>query len=72
MENKSTKPIDNVTVERLDMALRMCHIELHKTIIDKIIDLVELIEEKGGETSIEDICKLINEWSFTLNKQRCQ
>lgn len=60
------KPIDNVTVERLDMALRMCNVEINKAILDKLIDLVELIEDKGGDTSIEDICVLKSEW---LNKK---
>ena len=56
------KPIDNVTVDNLDIALRMCYIQVDKLILDRIIDLVELIEEKGDETSISDIYKLKNEW----------
>jgi hypothetical protein len=54
--------IDRVTVERLDIALRMAGIKLELPLIDKIIDLVELIEDKGGNTSIKDICKLQSEW----------
>ena len=61
MGNKK-KPIDKVTVERLDMALRMCNIGIHKETIDKIIDLVELIVDKGGNTSLRDVCKLKDEW----------
>lgn len=56
------KPIDKVTTTNLDIALRMCGIELHKTIIDKVIDLVELIEDKGEDVSIKDISKLQAEW----------
>lgn len=60
---KLKKSIDNVTVENLDIALRMCGIELDKWHIDKIIDLVELIEEKGDDASLRDISKLQIEWS---------
>ena len=56
------KSIDKVTTERLDMAFRMCNIQIHKTIVDRIIDLVKLIEQKGGRTSVKDICKLQEEW----------
>jgi hypothetical protein len=56
------KPIDKVTTTNLDIALRMCNIQLDKILIDRIIDLVELIENKGDDTSIKDICHLQNEW----------
>ena len=54
----SKKPIDKVTTSRLDMALRMVGISMNLDVVDKIIDLVELIEVKGGKTSMKDICKL--------------
>jgi hypothetical protein len=57
------KQIDNVTVQNLDVALRMCNIKLDLKLIDKIIDLVELIEENGDDTSIKDIFSLQKEWS---------
>lgn len=56
------KPIDKVTVKNMDVALRMCGITLGHGTIDKIIDLVELIEEKGDETTMSDIFKLREEW----------
>lgn len=56
------KTIDNVTTEYLDMALRMCGYNVDLVLIDKIIDLVELIEEKGGDTHLMDICKLKAIW----------
>jgi hypothetical protein len=58
------KPIDRVTVENLDIALRMCSIEINKKLLDKIIDLVKLIEEKGDEATIQDICKLQSGWNM--------
>jgi hypothetical protein len=56
------KPIDNVTVEFLDLGLRLVGIQLPLDIIDKIIDVVELIEDKGGEASLKDIALLEKEW----------
>jgi hypothetical protein len=40
----------------------MCKIQLDRELIDKIIDLVELIEDKGDDTTIKDICSLQVEW----------
>ena len=54
--------IDKVTVTNLDLALRMVGFSFDKKTIDKIIDLVELLENKGDDTSIKDICKLQAEW----------
>ena len=56
------KSIDKVTTTNLDLALRICNIKLDITLIDKIIDLVELIEEKGDEVNIKDISQLQAEW----------
>lgn len=55
-------PIDNVTTDRLDMALRMCGIELPIQMLDKIIDLVELIEENGGQVTLDDVKELKEDW----------
>lgn len=54
----SGRSIDKVTVTNLDIALRLFGIQLHKDIIDTVIDLVELIEEKGDETDLKDLSKL--------------
>lgn len=59
---QKTRPIDKVTVYNLNMALLMCRIEIDEEIIDKIIDLVELIEDKGDDVSIKDIRMLNEEW----------
>jgi len=58
----SSRLIDKVTVTNLDLALRMVGISFDLKTIDKIIDLVELIESKGDDTNIMDICKLKAEW----------
>lgn len=57
------KPIDKVTTDYLDIALRMVGISLDLKLIDKIIDLVELIEEKGGDVSIRDVNELKSKWN---------
>ena len=62
--------IDKVTVKNLDIALRMCNIQIHESIVDKIIDLVELIEDKGDDVSIKDVCELQGGWeSGTLKHE---
>jgi len=56
------KRIDKVTTDRLNMVLKMVGIQLNRELIDKIIDCVELIEDKGGKTSLKDVSKLQSEW----------
>lgn len=60
---KAENKINKVTTTNLDIALRMCGIEINKAILDKTIDLVELIEEKGDDVSISNICKLQAAWN---------
>lgn len=56
------KPIDQVTTEALDAALRQVGIIIDYKTVDKIIDLVELLENKGDKTSIAEIKQLEAEW----------
>jgi len=62
MAKQKSNPIDKVTVQNLDVALRMVGIDLNNNLIDKIIDLVELIEEKGDNTTMKDVFKLQEDW----------
>ena len=62
-----TTSIDKVTTERLELALRIVGILLATKTVDKIIDLVELIEEKGGDTDLKDIAKLQEAWEIHIN-----
>ncbi len=59
----SSRLIDKVTVTNLDIALRVCNIQLDKKLTDKIIDLIELIEKKGDDASIKDILQLQTVWA---------
>jgi len=61
-EEHQFKPIDNVTTDLLDRVLRMCDIELHEVILEKVIDVVELLEEKGSQVTLKDVSDLQAEW----------
>lgn len=78
---KAVKPkgtyidIDKVTTQYLELGLRMCGIQLPMDTVDKIIDVVELIGKKGGNASILDTCKLMEEWkkvekTWTFDNER--
>ena len=69
-EKSEKKPIDRVTTTLLDIALRSVGIQMDLDVIDKIIDLVELLEDKGGEATILDICKIQAEWDNPQNKDK--
>lgn len=68
MSKRKKRPIDEVTTEILDVALRMVGIQLSRIIIDRVIDVVELIETKGGKVSLKDTTKLQAEWKTFANK----
>lgn len=55
------KAIDKVTVENLSAILKMIDINLDFKTVDKIIDVVELIEDKGDDIKLEDILILKEE-----------
>ena len=52
-----------LSTDNLDIALRMVGITLNRSIIDKIIGLVELLQTKGSDTSIKDVCELQEKWN---------
>lgn len=57
-----TKPIDKVTTRHLEIALRLTGIYIDKSILDRVIDMVELLEDKGGGATIYDIVDLKKKW----------
>jgi hypothetical protein len=61
--SKKISPIDMVTTANLDIALRIVGISLDLKTIDKIIDIVWLIESKGDDTSMKDIIELHRKWA---------
>jgi len=60
-KHKKTK-IDKVTTDRLDTVLKMLDINLPLGLLDNIIDVVELIEQRGGKVSLDDVSYLRDEW----------
>ncbi|MCK9164029.1 MAG: hypothetical protein M0O93_06760 [Bacteroidales bacterium] len=55
------KIINKVTTDYLDIALRMYGIQVSYEILSVVVDLVELIEQKGGEVCLSDIRDLKEE-----------
>lgn len=45
-------------IKYVDYGLRLLKIELHKDILEKVIQVVELVDKKKGETTMKDIFKL--------------
>lgn len=62
IKEEESKSIDKVTVGRLDAALRLCSIQIDMATLDRVLDVVELLEEKGGEASLGDIYDLQSKW----------
>lgn len=60
---------EKLNITNLDIALRMCSIQIDKHILIKIIDIVKMIEEKGEEASIRDTAKLIVKWEEARNQR---
>lgn len=57
------KSIDKVTITNLKLAFKICNIPIFKNeTIDKIIDIIELLEEKGNDITIGDFNNLKKEW----------
>ncbi len=53
-----TQPSNKVTPERLDVVLRIYGIQLSPEILGVVIDLVELLEHKGGNATISDVIEI--------------
>lgn len=51
----------NEQKEYLRKALLIQNIEVHPTILEKIIKTYKLVKQKGGDISLKDISKLENE-----------
>lgn len=42
----------------IDVALRLANIQLNQELLVKVVKIVDLVNEKGGKVSVEDIVKL--------------
>ena len=66
-ETMSKKPIDYVTVERLDYLLKMVGISLEAHILDRIIDFVEIIEDNGENFNRDDVEAILSGFGNPIN-----
>lgn len=62
VEKPIEQPINQVTTTNLDAALRIMNLNFSSENITKIVDCVKLIQEKGDNTTIKDICNIKDEW----------
>ena len=57
-EKEQNKPIDSVDIDRLQVVLSGVGLNISDKDIDIILDAVELIEDKAGEVTLDDILTL--------------
>jgi len=58
MTDELKKPIDNVTVNRLQAVLSGIGLNFTDKELDVVIDAVELIEDNAGNVTLDDILEL--------------
>ncbi len=61
-EQEQEKPIDKVTVDLLVAVMAAAGVRVEGELVDKIIDAVELIEDKGDAITLSDIFTLKENW----------
>ena len=49
---------DSDRLKYIDVALRLANIQLNQELLVKVVKVVDLVNEKGGKVSVEDIVKL--------------
>ena len=57
---KEHKPIDNVTVDRLQVVMSGIGLNFTDKELDVLIDAVELIEDNAGSVTLDNILELKN------------
>jgi hypothetical protein len=50
----------NEKIKYVEYGLKLLNIELHKELLEKVIQVIEVIDDKKGETTMKDIFKLKN------------
>lgn len=60
------KPIDKVTTSLLGMTLRAVGMRIPEEILDKVLDVVEMLEDTGEHTPLEAIASLRAAWENTV------
>ncbi len=49
---------DSDRLKYIDASLRLANIQLNQELLVKVVKIVDLVNEKGGKVSVEDIVKL--------------
>lgn len=53
----------------IDIGLRVCNIEIHKDLLEKVIAVVDLVDKKEGKTSTKDLINIKNQLCKTKDAQ---
>jgi hypothetical protein len=48
----------------VSIALKLCDIQIHNDVLKRVVDIVNIIIEKGDNTSLKDIAELKAKWSM--------
>lgn len=47
----------------IDVALRIANVDINKTLLLKLIDVIDLVDKKGGNVNIKDVLDLkVTNW----------
>lgn len=47
-------------IQYVNYGLKLLSIELHRDLLEKVIKVIEVVDEKKGQTTMKDILKLKN------------
>ena len=56
--------IGRVDPDLLDLALRICDIQVNKAILSRVLDVIVVLEVKGDEFDVMDAAKLKSNWGY--------
>jgi len=48
-------------IQYVDVGLRLLNIELHKELLKKLIQVIEVVDKKKGNSNVKDFLELKNE-----------
>ena len=52
----------NLQTDYVDIALRLCNIEINRHLLEKIVDVCSHVLDKGGQATFQDIEELKLKW----------
>ena len=57
-----TQKVAEVNIDFLDLALKMCNVSIQKSNLKKIIDVIQCVQQKGGDFNLTDSLDLQSYW----------